>query len=276
MPTAALRDGKCGPRKRIKMAIIVGKSEDSWDGSSIFRCTLRLSSFPTATGLGRWLCYLSQTTSDTFSYWCRRPLALAQFLSMENESQRSNRVRLLDPSRLSGASSASHKDENAHRCHSHLPCAPGAQALRSIAGTVLQTADLPHTTIYRRSIFGDVLHLFDAGSASECPVCSLVESNAQYRRLVSAYLLPGNRAMPARNVLQSASFADMRTLSRARREADHDPSRPKLNQGRALGVRKRGHRRGCVVGTYGKSRREARYHGERKTRESGDKHVECA
>ena len=120
MPTAALRNGKCGPRKRIKMAVIVGRSEDSCDESSLFRCTLRLSSFPTATGLGRWLCYLSQTASQTFSYCCRRPLAVAQFLSMENASQRSNRVRLLDPSRLSGASSASHKVENAHRCHSHL------------------------------------------------------------------------------------------------------------------------------------------------------------
>ena len=124
MPTAALRNGKCGPRKRIKMAIIVGRSEDSCDESSLFRCTLRLSSFPTATGLGRWLCYLSQTASQTFSYCCRRPLAVAQFLSMENASQRSNRVRLLDPSLLSGASSASHS----RKC-APMPLTPAALLL---------------------------------------------------------------------------------------------------------------------------------------------------
>lgn len=36
--------------------------------------------------------------------------------------------------------------------------------------------------------------------------------------------------MPAGNVLQSASFAEMCTISKTRREADHDPSRPKLTR----------------------------------------------
>ena len=146
MPTAALRNGKCGPRKRIKMAVIVGRREDSCDESSLFRCTLRLSSFPTATGLGRWLCYLSQTASQTFSYCCRRPLAVAQFLSMENASQRSNRVRLLDPLDCR-AHRLLHTKSRMRTDAIHTCCfATGAQALRSTAGTVLQTADLPHTT----------------------------------------------------------------------------------------------------------------------------------